>query len=243
MDPNALYWLHSTIAQTLSAAFGFLGSFALFRLQEVNQTLGRATKKFAEIIGNKPDAGEIYTILMKGRWNLFLYPFDKSKPSIDPPLHDPLTDACNVICEFGPVKLRIVARLKTCLSLTTLSIIWCLVFLPMDEHLSKIAFYAYAVTIMSILLAVVSLWSYGRLIITAFDWHIHFRGQPSLGRLSGELNLWDPDSVRSFIEELGEFFARSWRSCEDSLWRLFIHFRIGWKRWRRHNKHIKHAKH
>jgi len=46
MDPTALYYTFSTIAQALAGAFAVLAAFVLFRLPAIEQTISRGLRRF-----------------------------------------------------------------------------------------------------------------------------------------------------------------------------------------------------
>jgi hypothetical protein len=73
-DPTVLYYTYSTIAQTLAAAFAFVGAFVLFYIQSVNQTCERISDNIFETISYGP---HIKRRFLAGGWGSYRSKFEE----------------------------------------------------------------------------------------------------------------------------------------------------------------------
>lgn len=73
-DPTVLYYTYSTIAQTLAAAFAFVGAFILFYLQSVNQTCERISDNIFESLNY---GSHIKRLFLSGGWESYRKNFEE----------------------------------------------------------------------------------------------------------------------------------------------------------------------
>ena len=74
IDPNALYYTCSTIAQTLAGAFGILGAFVLFRLQSSDDIIKELAIKLRDGFyptSSPEDKKKYYEAFKKHKWSSF----------------------------------------------------------------------------------------------------------------------------------------------------------------------------
>ena len=173
IDPNALYYTCSTIAQTLAGAFGILGAFVLFRVQSSNDKIKELATKLRDGFypTSSPEDKEIYyEAFRKSNWSLFsdyakkiIFPSNNSKQNI-------VNDLLDEFKKQLDLKKDILSYLKSAMILSAITILLSIIILPFTPLLSKCLIASVPFLITTILLTTACIISYYRLIKSAiFD--------------------------------------------------------------------------
>jgi len=173
MDATTLYYTFSTIAQTLAAAFAFVGAFVLFRLQGINQEIEsimrRIIDKLDYVAGEREDYDEgmktigskEYETYFKRVENLYLKVF-RSKSSEDFKSEFP---ECEWVRKNVEEKNNLKLSFRNAALLIGVTIILSVTFLPFCKILVTIPYiWPVLILILIIVLTIISIISSIRLI-------------------------------------------------------------------------------
>jgi hypothetical protein len=166
MDPTALYYTFSTVAQTLAAGFAVLAAFVLYRLQGMEQELLRANEVFDRYHGYISNR-EIWTSLttvgfeplndrmrqIEKERNVHFY----SRETLEPP--------SRAVLLWWPIWKTTVKWLKVALGGTVANITLCFVLLPLVPSLVANPIVAYGFMALVVAIGTAVLLMYARLIL------------------------------------------------------------------------------
>lgn len=171
LDPNVLYYTYSTIPQTLAGAFGILGVFLLFYLQNLNQTI-KGVCSTIHTGGRDPVSNlrQLYTLedwdgllnFIKGKklGDLFATHFSMSE--------EQLTDYKSLLSKTLDKRDMAYLNLRSIIRLTIPAIIAPLFLLPFVQLLSKNIFLFAAPLLCTLLLSAYCVYNYGAMILMLF---------------------------------------------------------------------------
>ncbi len=184
IDPTFLYYLYSTIAQTLAAAFAFLGAFVLFKLQGIDRTCENLAASVMDIVETNLYYGRSFKIQLykakSGDWKDFANQLeetfeDKRKSGSDKPSDEKIREELNnnfpqygKFLENAGTQEEIKNDFKCALYWTIAAIFFSIVFLGVVPALAKNPWAAYIPAILIMLSSFVCLYRYAHIILRAF---------------------------------------------------------------------------
>ena len=181
IDPTFLYYLYSTIAQTLAAAFAFLGAFVLFKLQGVDRTCENLVASVMDYIGKSYSfhSSEIQILRANsGNWKDFANQLKKlivDKSGSNQPSNEKDMEVFNnnfpqhgKLLENAETQEEIKNDFKCALYWTIAAIFFSIVFLGVVPALAKNPWAAYIPAILIMLSSFVCLYRYAHIILRAF---------------------------------------------------------------------------
>jgi len=149
IDVTTLYYTYSTIAQTLAGAFGIIGAFVLFRLQNLNQVIRASATGVHDNLDSRILNRTVKTSLQEEKWEAFLKAIEDDSLSKkwlgETVLWEGVIDKVRFknhresLKRSLETKGNVVFQLKLIARWTALTIILSLVLLPLSSILASYA--------------------------------------------------------------------------------------------------------
>jgi hypothetical protein len=165
MDPTALYYTFSTVAQTLAAGFAVLAAFVLYRLQGMERELLEANAVFARLREyiSVPDIWSILTTEGFEALDARMRRTEKER-SVHFYGRETLEPPSRAVLLWWPIWRTTVHWLKVSLAVTVGDIAFCFALLPLVPSVAPTPGLAYTLMAVSVVVGAAALLMYARLI-------------------------------------------------------------------------------
>ncbi|MBA7573342.1 hypothetical protein ES708_15138 [subsurface metagenome] len=175
-NETALYYVYSTIAQTLAGAFGILGAFTLFHLQGIHQSI----KGTCSVIYNSSSnpSGLIRLPFLREDWRSFLDNLNNYQMSfllcgivtIDKELYELLKCILKSDLEY---RKAVIKNIKAIIYLTAVAITLSLIALPLVPKLVRYARCSGLLLSATTVISIGCVYYYTQIISRAINYKIH----------------------------------------------------------------------
>ncbi|MGR3303472.1 MAG: hypothetical protein ACUZ8I_13335 [Candidatus Scalindua sp.] len=172
MDETTLYYIYSTIAQTLAGAFGILGAFTLFRLQSITGAI-KGICTVIDVEFSFPESYEFNRLYTQEKWHDYynkarskerLEEIRKSTSKEHQEMYDAYTGALGDRLLY---RETIIESVKKILYQTVITIALSIILLPLSPFLS--GWLSIILLSITIICTIVCLSLYVGLVVKALD--------------------------------------------------------------------------
>jgi len=173
LDETALYYTFSTIAQTLAGSFAMLGAFVLFKIQSLNEGFRNIGKLLAPVSTWLVYMDDAYYL---EDWNKYIYEFEEAYQkkgksaslNFNNMRNQDIERHIDTFKKNLQLKTRLSMQIYFTFSITAITIMFSLIFLPLiptQIHSPFMNFFS----VITLLFSCICIYLYGKILITALE--------------------------------------------------------------------------